>query len=137
MDFLMLIFIISTLDAIEKHTFYLNQKKKFFMIPVGDLRAQNFFSSFFRMDPQTMIRTHAQLHSNKKIRILLGARKWPYPPSSFLLSLFNFDLSQVIFKFFTTNNFILYLDHFLQMRILLVFVIHEILSTRNSTTEKN
>jgi hypothetical protein len=30
-----------------------------------------------------MIRTHAQLYSDKKIRILLVARKWPYPPSSF------------------------------------------------------
>ena len=52
----------------------------------------------------------------------------------FLLSLFNFALPQVVLKFFTTNNFILYLDHFLQMRILLVFTMHEIPSTRKSTT---
>jgi hypothetical protein len=84
MGFLMLIFVISTPDSIDKHTFYLNQKKNFFSWYLwGTPGPKKIFSSFFRINPQIMIRTHVQLHSNKKFRISLGARKWPSPRSSF------------------------------------------------------
>jgi len=44
MDFLILIFVISTSDSISEHTFYSSKRKKnFFVIPVGDHRSQNFF----------------------------------------------------------------------------------------------
>ncbi len=68
----------------QTHILFKSEEKNFFMVPVGDPKAQKNFSSFSRINPQTMIRTHVQLHFNKKIRILSGARKWPYPPFSFI-----------------------------------------------------
>jgi len=91
MDFLMLIFVISTPDSIDKHRFYLNQKKKILWYLRGTPGTKNFFSSFFRTDHQIKIRIHVQLHSNKKIPNSVGGEK--------------ITLSALVLCFFFGNGF--------------------------------